>query len=443
MLLSHNAIEGGDALLHKVENSVLTTFKVDAAEDQAETRSAQTDSNDENPNDAGKDMTEPSSLLHFSLEEMQGGNRSESAEVNNILDEVLSPDIVGVHSAERSAEEKVTSGFDGIKPFPLEALSAVSCQELLLEKVFDDEVGVMHRSSNVKALDDMLSRKSYMGSKDIFYAEGQKRELFAEQRDHVDMMENSKCSQQVELSDHHGWEVVALANQSQDSNSGGICDHFAKGEVGEFGESSHDDDSCGISAAMPDEAAHTMTTEKTGIVEAKLVRSLPTVSPAEQKKPCYGSRNEVLKIDASALCTVNEVLPKDGEGLEQTSSGVVLTSVKLDEVKFGNPDNQMLEGSPELDGSASIGLDVLVSVDDKPVDRVENFETVTADEAGAECSGRKNDFEKVGDGAKLFEKALVFPHSFDCSSKWEEKEAENINFFASTSCGIPEIHPGV
>ncbi|XP_035541824.1 uncharacterized protein LOC108984234 isoform X7 [Juglans regia] len=441
LLLSHNgrnAIESGVALLHKAEDSVLTTFKVDAAEEKTEARSAQTDSNDENPNDAAKDVIEPSSLLHFSLEESQGGNKSESEEVNNILDELLSPNIVGVRSAERSAEEKVTSGFDGTKLFPLEALNAVSRQELFLEKVFDDEVGVIHRNSNVKALDDMLSSKNYMGSKDIFYAEGQKRELFAEQRDHVDMKEYSECSQQVELGDHRGGEVVGLVSQSPDSTSGDPCDNFAKGEVG---ESAHDDDSCGISAAVPDEAAHTVTMEKMGIVEAKLVGSLLTVSPVEQKKPYYGSGDEVLKIDASAVCTSNEVLPKDSEGIEETSSGVVLTSFQLDEVRFGNLDNQILEVSPELDGSFSIGLDVLVSMDDKPADRVENFETVAADEADAECSGRKNDSEKVGDGAKLFEEALVSPHLFDCSSKWEEKEAENINSFADTSCGKYEIHP--
>ncbi|XP_040998838.1 uncharacterized protein LOC121244713 isoform X8 [Juglans microcarpa x Juglans regia] len=394
-------------------------------DEKTEARSALTDSNDENPNDAAEGVVEPSSLLHFSLEESKGGNKSESAEVNNILDELLSPNIVGVPRAERSAEEKVTSGFDDTKL--LEALNAVSCPELFLEKVFDDEVGVMHRNSNLKALDDILSSKSYMGSKDIFYAEGQKRELFAE------------CSQQVELGDHRDGEVVGLASQSSDS--GDLCDNFAKGEVGEFGESAHDDDSCGISAAVPDEAAHTVTMEKMGIVEAKLVGSLLTVSPVEQKKPYYGCGDEVLKIDASAVCTSNEVLPKDSEGMEETSSGVVLTSVQLDEVRFGNLDNQILEVSPELDGSASIGLDVLVSMDDKPADRVENFETVAVDEAGAECSGRKNDSEKVGDGAKLFEEALVSPHLFDYSSKWEEKEAENINSFADTSCGKYEIHP--
>ncbi|XP_040998832.1 uncharacterized protein LOC121244713 isoform X2 [Juglans microcarpa x Juglans regia] len=428
LLLSHNGrndIESGVALLHKAEDSVLTTFRVDAADEKTEARSALTDSNDENPNDAAEGVVEPSSLLHFSLEESKGGNKSESAEVNNILDELLSPNIVGVPRAERSAEEKVTSGFDDTKL--LEALNAVSCPELFLEKVFDDEVGVMHRNSNLKALDDILSSKSYMGSKDIFYAEGQKRELFAE------------CSQQVELGDHRDGEVVGLASQSSDS--GDLCDNFAKGEVGEFGESAHDDDSCGISAAVPDEAAHTVTMEKMGIVEAKLVGSLLTVSPVEQKKPYYGCGDEVLKIDASAVCTSNEVLPKDSEGMEETSSGVVLTSVQLDEVRFGNLDNQILEVSPELDGSASIGLDVLVSMDDKPADRVENFETVAVDEAGAECSGRKNDSEKVGDGAKLFEEALVSPHLFDYSSKWEEKEAENINSFADTSCGKYEIHP--
>ncbi|XP_042965744.1 uncharacterized protein LOC122299474 isoform X4 [Carya illinoinensis] len=431
-----NAIESGVALLHKAEDSVLTTCKVDAAEEKTEARSAQTDSNDDRliSNDVAKDVIEPSSLLHFSLEESQGGNKSESAELNNILGELLSPKIVGVRSAKRSAEEKVTSGFDVTKLFPLEALNAVSCQELSLEKVFDDEVGVMHRNSNVKAL-DVLSSKSDMGSKEIFYAEGQKRELYAEQRDHVDVMENFKCSQQVELGDHCGWEVVGLASQSPDSTTGDLFDNFAKGKVGEFGESAHDDDRCGISAAVPDEAAHTVTMEKMGIVEAKLEGSLLTVSPVEQKKPYYGSGDEVLKIDASAVCTSNEVLPKDSEGIEETSSGVVPTSVQLDEVRFGNLDNQILEVSPELDGSASIGLDVLVPMDDKPADRVEKFETVAADEADAECSGRKNDSEKVGDGAKLFEEALVSPHLFDCSSKWEEKEAENINSFADTSCG--------
>ncbi|KAG6671574.1 hypothetical protein I3842_16G009700 [Carya illinoinensis] len=431
-----NAIESGVALLHKAEDSVLTTCKVDAAEEKTEARSAQTDSNDDRliSNDVAKDVIEPSSLLHFSLEESQGGNKSESAELNNILGELLSPKIVGVRSAKRSAEEKVTSGFDVTKLFPLEALNAVSCQELSLEKVFDDEVGVMHRNSNVKAL-DVLSSKSDMGSKEIFYAEGQKRELYAEQRDHVDVMENFKCSQQVELGDHCGWEVVGLASQSPDSTTGDLFDNFAKGKVAEFGESAHDDDRCGISAAVPDEAAHTVTMEKMGIVEAKLEGSLLTVSPVEQKKPYYGSGDEVLKIDASAVCTSNEVLPKDSEGIEETSSGVVPTSVQLDEVRFGNLDNQILEVSPELDGSASIGLDVLVPMDDKPADRVEKFETVAADEADAECSGRKNDSEKVGDGAKLFEEALVSPHLFDCSSKWEEKEAENINSFADTSCG--------
>ncbi|KAG2663074.1 hypothetical protein I3760_16G009800 [Carya illinoinensis] len=431
-----NAIESGVALLHKAEDSVLTTCKVDAAEEKTEARSAQTDSNDDRliSNDVAKDVIEPSSLLHFSLEELQGGNKSESAELNNILDELLSPKIVGVRSAKRSAEEKVTSGFDVTKLFPLEALNAVSCQELSVEKVFDDEVGVMHRNSNVKAL-DVLSSKSDMGSKEIFYAAGQKRELYAEQRDHVDVMENFKCSQQVELGDHCGWEVVGLASQSPDSTTGDLFDNFAKGKVGEFGESAHDDDRCGISAAVPDEAAHTVTMEKMGIVEAKLEGSLLTVSPVEQKKPYYGSGDEVLKIDASAVCTSNEVLPKDSEGIEETSSGVVPTSVQLDEVRFGNLDNQILEVSPELDGSASIGLDVLVPMDDKPADRVEKFETVAADEADAECSGRKNDSEKVGDGAKLFEEALVSPHLFDCSSKWEEKEAENINSFADTSCG--------
>ncbi|KAG7940902.1 hypothetical protein I3843_16G009400 [Carya illinoinensis] len=431
-----NAIESGVALLHKAEDSVLTTCKVDAAEEKTEARSAQTDSNDDRliSNDVAKDVIEPSSLLHFSLEESQGGNKSESAELNNILDELLSPKIVGVRSAKRSAGEKVTSGFDVTKLFPLEALNAVSCQELSVEKVFDDEVGVMHRNSNVKAL-DVLSSKSDMGSKEIFYAAGQKRELYAEQRDHVDVMENFKCSQQVELGDHCGWEVVGLASQSPDSTTGDLFDNFAKGKVGEFGESAHDDDRCGISAAVPDEAAHTVTMEKRGIVEAKLEGSLLTVSPVEQKKPYYGSGDEVLKIDASAVCTSNEVLPKDSEGIEETSSGVVPTSVQLDEVRFGNLDNQILEVSPELDGSASIGLDVLVPMDDKPADRVEKFETVAADEADAECSGRKNDSEKVGDGAKLFEEALVSPHLFDCSSKWEEKEAENINSFADTSCG--------
>jgi hypothetical protein len=173
--------------------------------------------------------------------------------------------------------------------------------------------------------------------------------------------------------------------------------------------------------------------------------------------------------------------------------------LQVDEVRFGNLDNQKVEDSPELDKSASIGSDGPVSIDHKPADGSDNFGTVdedqelndddsfeaqkedrddniqfipedngdglvekergendsdydvlsdnfheitmvAADEASEGSIGRKKDSEKVEDGAKWVENTPVSLHLFDCSSKWGEKDTEKTNSSADTSCGKPETH---
>lgn len=532
-------------MLHEAENSVLSTVKVvDTAEEKRETRSAQTDSKYENPKDAAKEGVKSASLTHFALE-LESGNKNETADVQNILDEALSPKSVEACSAERSAEEKATSDFHGSEAFSLEASTAMTCPELFLENLFDHEEGVTSRNSCVETLDDMTSSKNSMGSKGIANAEELNGKSFIEQHDHVGMEENSGCSQQVELDDYGGWEV----NQSADSNlvqntfresdvfentvemvkatsefaggidkleeekslavlerwsdavfiddafqqviSGEFGGHFVEGGVAEFIESTDDYNNCQSSAVAPYEIAYTVTLEKMG-------RTQPLATPAKHEKPFDGCGNEIPKIDATSVSPSNEVLLKDHEVLEETSKEVVQTVLQVDELSFGNLDNQKIDDSPELDKSASIGSDGLMSTDHKPADRSANFETVdedqelnhdsfeaqkedcddniqfisedngdglvgkergendndydvlsdhfhenttvAVDDAGAGSIGRKQDSEKVEDGGKWVENTPVSLQLFDCSSKWDEKDTEKTNSFADTSCGKPETH---
>ena len=525
-------------MLHEAENSVLSTDKVDdTAEDKRETRSAQMDSKYESPKDAAKEGVKSGSLTHFALE-LLGGNRNESAAVQNILDETLSPNSVEACSPERRAEEKATSNFHGSEAFSLEASTAMTSPELFLENLFDHEEGFTSRNSCVEPLDYMTSSKNSMGSKGMANAEELKGESFNEQNDHICMEENSECSQQVELGDHGGSEV----NQSADSNSvenifresnvfenivemvkatsefiGGIDKleegkspavlerrsdavfiddtfqqvtsgefggHFDEGEDAEFIKSTDDDNNCRSSAVAP------VTLEKMG-------RTQSPATPAKHEKPFDGCGNEFPKIDATSMSPSNEVLFKDHEVLEETSKEVVQTIFQVDELRFGNLDNQKIEDSPELDKSASIGSDC--PMDHKPADRSANFgtvdedqelnddsfeaqkedsdddniqlipeanvdglvekehgendsdydalsdhthenTTVVADEAGARSIGRKKDSEKVEDGAKWVENTPVSLQLFDCSSKWDEKDTEKTNSFADTSRGKPETH---
>lgn len=532
-------------MLHEAENSVLSTVKVvDIAEEKRETKSAQTDSKYENPKDAAKEGIKSASLTHFALE-LESGNKNETADVQNILDEALSPKSVEACSAERSAEEKATSDFHGSEAFSLEASTAMTCPELFLENLFDHEEGVTSRNSCVETLDDMTSSKNSMGSKGIANAEELNGKSFIEQHDHVGMEENSGCSQQVELDDYGGWEV----NQSADSNlvqntfresdvfentvemvkatsefaggidkleeekslavlerwsdavfiddafqqviSGEFGGHFVEGGVAEFIESTDDYNNCQSSAVAPYEIAYTVTLEKMG-------RTQPLATPAKHEKPFDGCGNEIPEIDATSVSPSNEVLLKDHEVLEETSKEVVQTVLQVDEVSFGNLDNQKIDDSPELDKSASIGSDGLMSTDHKPADRSAHFETVdedqelnhdsfeaqkedcddniqfisedngdglvgkergendndydvlsdhfhenttvAVDDAGAGSIGRKQDSEKVEDGGKWVENTPVSLQLFDCSSKWAEKDTEKTNSFADTSCGKPETH---
>ncbi|KAE8100406.1 hypothetical protein FH972_018307 [Carpinus fangiana] len=533
-----SAIGGGVALLHEAENSVLSTDKViDTAEDKRETRSAQTDSKYESPKDVAKERVKAGSLTRFALE-LLGGNRNESADVQNILDETLSPNSVEACSPERCAEEKATSNFHGSEAFSMEASTAMTSPELFLENLFDHEEGVTSRNSCVEPLDYMTSSKNPMGSKGMANAEELKGESFIEQNDHIGMEENSECSQQVELGDHGGWEL----NQSADSNSvenifresnvfentvemvkatsefiGGIdkleegkCPavlerrsdavfiddtfqqvtsgefggHFAEGEDAEFSKSTDDDNNCRSSAVAP------LTLEKMG-------RTQSPATPAKHEKPFDGCGNEFPKTDATSVSPSNEVQFKDHEVLEETSKEVVQTIFQVDEVRFGNLDNQKIEDSPELDKSVSIGSDC--PMDHKPADRSANFGTVdedqelnddsfeaqkedsdddniqlipednvdglvekehgendsdydalsdhthentkvVADEAGARSIGRKKDSEKVEDGAKWVENTPVSLQLFDCFSKWDEKGTGKTNSFADTSYGKPETH---
>ncbi|XP_059454339.1 uncharacterized protein LOC132184645 isoform X2 [Corylus avellana] len=530
-----SAIGSGVALLHEAENSVVSTVKVvDTAEDKRETRSAQTDSKYGSPKDAAKEGVKSGSLTHFSLE-LLGGNRNESADVQNILDETLSPNSVEACSPERSAEEKATSNFHGSEAFSMEASTAMTSSELFLENLFDHEEGVTSRNSCVEPLDYMTSSNKSMGSKGMANAEELKGESFLEQHDHIGKEENSGCSQQVELGDHGGWEV----NQSADTNSventvemvkatsefiGGIDKleeekspavlerqsdavfiddafqqvtsgefggHFAEGEDTEFSKSTDDDNNFRSNAIVPYEIAYAVTLEKMG-------RTQSPATPATHEKAFDGCGNEFPTIDATSVSPSNEVLFKDHEVLEETSKEVVQTVFLVDEVRFGNLDNQKIEDSPELDKSASIGSDCLM--DHKPADRSANFgtvdedqelnddsfeaqkedsdddniqfipednvdglvekehgenggdydalsdhthenTTVAADEAGARSIGRKKDSEKVEDGAKWVENTPVSVQLFDCSSKWDEKDTEKTNSYADTSCGKPETHP--